>query len=212
MRKSSKHAQAAMANLTVTRSEAAPKRACASARLNALLAPAIFAAFVLLPGAAAACGAVEAADASPLMLLLSRIFFGLISVLIVATPVSAILMALTWGARTAWKAVSGGNPPLGFFSVSSFFASLALGVFATFAIPQFARLFESFGPNLPTATRLMLEFNYLLWIPAILSLVLLGVWRGSPRRERYFAAFLAGAVGLAAFTLWALYAPITPMC
>lgn len=85
----------------------------------------------------------------------------------------------------------------------------AVATAVLFVVPSFATLYEGFGGDLPTSTRLMLS-TYRGW--ALLALAVPLIWSVWPdRRVRGVVGLIAGsllAVLLIAFGGWACYAPL----
>jgi hypothetical protein len=86
---------------------------------------------------------------------------------------------------------------------------LVVAIAASILVPQFMVMFQGFGAELPTITHLMLD-TYRWW--AVLALAVPMVWASWPnRRTRGVTGLIVGSVIallLAAFCVWACYAPI----
>ncbi|MGO1071737.1 hypothetical protein [Lysobacter sp. CA199] len=86
--------------------------------------------------------------------------------------------------------------------------AFACGIAPIWVVPQFEQVFVSFGADLPAATRLMVDYP---WVLSALPVPVLAVWALAPKRWRDLLACVAGVVlGMAAvgFTVWAMYLPI----
>lgn len=103
-----------------------------------------------------------------------------------------MLMMLCLGARQLLKAVFKLQEPFNFFAAAATLAAVALACIGLFVLPAFKQLFASFGANLPAPTLFLLEYHYLLLLPAVLLPFVVFRLRKQPRREDYFAAILAG--------------------
>ncbi len=90
--------------------------------------------------------------------------------------------------------------------------SLGLGLSGIFFIPEFDRLFENFGVNLPDATRFVRDNGHLLWLTMAPVAALWWISRSRAIRVHYFVALCNIEVGFYYWALWALYLPIFKMC
>ncbi len=116
----------------------------------------------------------------------------LVGVMLICLIPVGMLMGLCLGARQLLKAVFKLQEPFNFFAVAATLAAVALACFDLFAVPAYKQLFASFGANLPAPTLFLLEYHYLLLLPAVLQPFMVFRLRNHPRREDYFAAVLAG--------------------
>lgn len=178
------------------------------------------AALMLLPGSAWACGGFEwlsggVGEAFNSFAEAVHLVHLVIATIVVAVAIfiaSPMVMALEWGAATAWKARIKTAPPFGFWSVFALFLAVFLVIAALVYIPAFDKLFASFGADLPMPTRLLLSGRYLLVLPLVIAGGLVYRWRFNSRQERYSSYLLAGEALLLVLVQWALYLPIFRMC
>ncbi len=140
---------------------------------------AFFVALFLLPGMVLVAGTVHSAQDL------------LVIALICLIPVG-MLMGLCLGARQVLQAVFKLQEPFNFFAAAATLAAVALAYIGLFALPAFKQWLTSFGANLPEPTLLLLEYHYLLLLPALLLPFMVFWLRSHPRREDYFATILAG--------------------
>jgi hypothetical protein len=151
--------------------------------------------WLLVPGAASACGGEDGFDPTFLIIkfIAAALFFG-------------------WPIWMVWKAFSSRAPQSPGDLVFPGLSALWLAAMGMFFVPQFTTLFASFGVGLPLQSRLVLDYHYLLALPLVLFPFMWHALNGKPRRDGYFAALLAVDVWLTGFVLWALYLPIFKMC
>jgi len=92
--------------------------------------------------------------------------------------------------------------------VGVFCAALAALV-PTVAVPAFEDVFNSFGGQLPWATRLMIQYYPLAWALPFLVVLAFALWPTVSRRTSL--ALMIGVTSLplvALFSMWVLYLPI----
>ena len=101
------------------------------------------------------------------------------------------------------------------FGAIALVGALILGLLGSFVVPEFARVFESFGADLPAITLLIVRLHGLYWLPLVPTLALLvggllSARHGSPRRgfTLALAALCSTNILLLLVSVWALYLPI----
>jgi magnesium-transporting ATPase (P-type) len=109
---------------------------------------------------------------------------------IVGIVFSVALTAIVWVVKLAFFRKAKSFPV---FAVTSAILGIVLGLFATFFVPEFEKVFKSFGASLPAPTRWVLDFRYLLWLPLLLVIASWWPLRSNATRVRYDLAGLLGA-------------------
>lgn len=105
---------------------------------------------------------------------------------------AGFLVGLCVGAKRLLQAWFGIQEPFNFLTVAALLAAVALACAGLFAIPAYMQPFASFGANLPEPALFLLEYRYLLLLPALLLPPMVYMLRNQPRRETYFTYVLAG--------------------
>jgi hypothetical protein len=94
------------------------------------------------------------------------------------------------------------------FALTSVLLGIILGLLGTFVVPNFKVVFESFGADLPTLTKLVLDFRYFLWAPLFLIAISWQLLRAHKARGIYYQVCFLVETLLLCLVLWALYYPI----
>jgi type II secretory pathway component PulF len=85
---------------------------------------------------------------------------------------------------------------------------IILGMFATFVVPGFESVYQSFGADIPMPTGFVFRFRFLLWLPLFLTAISF-LW---PRLQvvhlRYYLLGAMSETMLLLLVPMALYAPI----
>jgi hypothetical protein len=86
-------------------------------------------------------------------------------VFIIVLILSMALTAVVWGIkRVFFRRTNSFN----ILSLALIVLGIVLGLIATFAIPHFELMFQSFGVDLPVPTLFVFRFRFLLWLPLFL--------------------------------------------
>jgi hypothetical protein len=93
-------------------------------------------------------------------------------------------------------------------SLVSIILAIVLGLFATFAVPHFESIFQSYGAELPLPTTLVFRFHFLLWLPLLLIAISYRRLRLQATYSRYYLLVVMGETMLLLLVLMALYVPI----
>ena len=173
------------------------------------------AAMFLLPGTAWAAVAVDADGSVVPPLVSSHALSAAIGACLVVLFAFAIMMpfvmVLNAGVQALWKAAFKTQPPFSLYSAAATVVALLLGAYGAFVVPQFSEVFASWGADLPTPTRLLMDYSYLLPAASILFLGMLFLLQKNAQRERYFAVLLAGELAMVVLIVWAQQLPIFVM-
>lgn len=92
------------------------------------------------------------------------------------------------------------------YAVSALILGITLALLGL-AVPRFAEVFASFGPDLPAATLAVLQYRKALWVPLLVSGALWWGLRSNPACVRYCLLGLVVEVLLLGTVLTALYSP-----
>ncbi|MDR1647239.1 MAG: hypothetical protein LBR88_04275 [Zoogloeaceae bacterium] len=79
-----------------------------------------------------------------------------------------VLIAAAWGIKRIFFRRANNFTILAPVSI---ILAIILGLFATFAIPEFVSVFQSRGAELPMLTAFILRFRFLLWLPLLLTAI-----------------------------------------
>jgi hypothetical protein len=144
---------------------------------------------------AAACASVEKSFTLPTYIV------AFIAVLILAIALTTV----AWGIKQVFfRRVN----DFTIFPLALIILGIVLGSLATFAIPHFESMFQSFGVDLPTPTAFMLRFRFLLWLPLFLTAIFYRQLCLQIAHLRYCLLCIMGETMLLLLVLMALYAPI----
>jgi hypothetical protein len=105
----------------------------------------------------------------------------LLGTAVTSTVLVSVLALLVWLVKRLFFRASSN------FSViltTALLLSLLLGLFATFALPAFNKIYADFGWNLPLQTLLVLGSSQLLWMPLLLMFALSRFTRGRADSDR----------------------------
>ena len=97
--------------------------------------------------------------------------------------------------------------------------SVSLSLAGLFVVPQFEKVFTSFGSELSEATVFAFRIAKWLWLTVVIALFLLFTWRKSllkrgSNKTKFTVAFaLLCVIDIALFHyfVWAMYSPIFPI-
>jgi hypothetical protein len=124
---------------------------------------------------------------------------------IVALMLTIALTAVAWGIkRIFFRRIN----PFTMLALISIILGIILGAFATFVVPEFGFVYQSFGADIPMPTEFVLRFRFLLWLPLFLTAI---SFLRPHLQVVHLHYYLLGAMSetmLLLLVLMALYAPI----
>jgi hypothetical protein len=124
---------------------------------------------------------------------------------IVALLLTIALTAVAWGIKRIFFRRANHFTILAFVSI---IFGVILGVFATFIVPQFESVYQSFGAEIPMPTGIVLRFRALLWLPLLLTAISLCRLRVQTAHLRYYLFGVMSETMLLLLVLMILYALI----
>lgn len=96
--------------------------------------------------------------------------------------------------------------------------TIFLGLIGSFVVPEFGKVYVTFGADIPAPTKLLTESRVLLWLAFFVAVAMWGYCWKSPFRYKHrinitIGFFSIGVISVftLAFTTWALYLPIYGM-
>jgi hypothetical protein len=135
--------------------------------------------------------------------------------LLVMAGVSAVIAGVTlaaWGAHALWQRHTGRRAEFSLSLAAVIITGLLLIASGISLSPAPSGVYASFGVELSTAARVLMDYPFLLSVPLILFPFLLMRVESDPRREQYFAAFAALEFALLCVAQWVLNIPIVVAC
>jgi small basic protein len=144
---------------------------------------------------AAACISVENSFTLPIYIV------AFIVVLMLTTALTAVF----WGIKRVFFRRANHFTMLALVSI---ILGIILGALATFAVPRFESVYQSFGVEIPMPTEFVFRFHSLLWLPLFLTAISFRRLRLQAAHLRYYLSVAMSKTMLLLLVLKALYAPI----
>lgn len=135
--------------------------------------------------------------------------------LLTMAGVSALIAACTlaaWGVHRLRQRHGGTRTEFSFAFAAAIITGLLLIASGISLSPAPSGVYASFGVELSTPVRVLMDYPFLLSLPIILFPFLLMRVDGHPHREQYFAAFAALEFALLCVAQWVLNLPIVVTC